>query len=41
MFSKKDTAQNGAFPPGRQLRGEDTFAMGSDVDAYKVWADYT
>ena len=41
MFSKKDTAQERACPPGRELCGEGTFAMGSDVDGYQVWADFT
>ncbi len=39
VFTKKDTAQEGAFPPGRQLCGEGTFAIGEDVQGRVVWAD--
>ena len=38
VFTKKDTAQDSAFPPGRQLCGEGTFAIGPDVAGKIVWA---
>lgn len=38
VFTVKDTAQEGAFPPGSQLCGEGTFGVGNDVAGNVVWA---
>ena len=38
VFTAKDTAQEGAFPPGRQLCGEGTVGFGDDVAGNVVWA---
>jgi hypothetical protein len=36
-FTTKDTAEEGAFPPGTRLCGEGTFGTGDDVVAYVTW----
>lgn len=36
-FTRKDTAEEGAFPPGKQLCAEGTFGTGSDVIADLTW----
>lgn len=36
-FTRKDTAEEGAFPPGTQLCGEGTFGTGADVMADVTW----
>ena len=38
VFTAKDTAQEGAFPPGKQLCGEGTVGFGDDVAGNVVWA---
>ena len=38
VFTAKDTAQEGAFPPGGQLCGEGTVGFGNDVAGNVVWA---
>lgn len=37
VFTTKDTAQEGAFPPGTQLCGEGTFGLGPDVAGEVIW----
>ncbi len=36
-FTRKDTAEEGAFPPGTRLCGEGTFGTGDDVVADLTW----